>query len=152
VVYHLKAQETRGKGEERQRWKWYLTRRLYERGYAREDILHLFRFIDWVMRLPEELEEGFWQNVQQYEEKQRMRYVTSVERIGMKKGMEQGLLKATREAVVDVLEERFGGTPPTVVEAIQGMEDPSLLKSLLRRAATLGSLEEFEQALGGCTA
>jgi hypothetical protein len=153
VMTHLKAQETRGKGEERQRWKWYLTRRLYERGYAREDILHLFRFIDWVMRLPEELEEGFWRNVQQYEEEQRMRYVTSVERIGMRKGREQGLqqglLKATREAVMDALEIRFGGAPQSIVEAINGMEDPSLLKSLYRSAIALGSLEEFEQVLGG---
>jgi len=77
-----------------------------------------------------------------------MRYVTSIERIGMKKGT----LKATREAVVDVLEERFGRAPQSVVEVINGMNDPSLLKSLHRSAVSLGSLEEFEQVLGGCTA
>jgi len=143
VMAHLKAQETRGKGEERKRWKWYLTWRLYERGYARADVLNLFRFIDWVMRLPEELEASFWQEVEPYEEERRMRYVTSVERIGMKKG----ILKTAREAVVDALEVRFGGAPPSVVEVINGMEGPSLLKSLLRSAIALNSLEEFEQAL-----
>jgi hypothetical protein len=143
TMAHLKAQETRGKGEERKRWKWYLTRRLYERGYARADVLNLFRFIDWVMRLPEELEEGFRQEVEQYEEERRMRYVTSIERIGMKKG----ILQTAREDVIDVLETRFEEVPPSMAEVIQGMEDPSLLKSLLRQAATLGSLEEFEQAL-----
>ena len=29
--------------------KWYLIRRLYERGYSREEIIALFKFIDWVI-------------------------------------------------------------------------------------------------------
>ena len=33
-----------------------LTRRLYRRGWGKEDILKLYRFIDWVLTLPEELE------------------------------------------------------------------------------------------------
>jgi flagellar biosynthesis/type III secretory pathway protein FliH len=154
---HLKAQETRGKGEERKRWKWSLTRRLFERGYAREDVLNLLRFIDWVMRLPQELEESFWQEVEQYEEERRMRYVTSIERIGMKKGREQGLqqglqqglLQGARESVLVVLEARFGRAPQSVAKVIDGMEDPFLLKTLLQRATTLGSLEEFERTLYG---
>ena len=32
------------------RWKTHLARRLYERGYQRQDILELFRFIDWDTR------------------------------------------------------------------------------------------------------
>jgi hypothetical protein len=61
--------------------------------------------------------------------------------------MEKGILQTAREDVIDVLETRFEEVPPSMADAIQGMEDPSLLKSLLRQAATLGSLEEFEQAL-----
>ncbi len=49
---HLKANKTRVDDEDRKRWKLYLTKRLYELGYRREDIINLFRFIDWVMRLP----------------------------------------------------------------------------------------------------
>jgi hypothetical protein len=148
VMAHLKAQETRRDGDARRRWKFILTRRLYEQGYAREDILELFRFIDWVLVLPEELEKGFWQDMQQYEEERRMRYVTSVERIGMKKGMEQGILQTAREDVIDNLEGRFEQVPPALVEAIQGMDDPVLLKTLHRRAITVDSLAEFEQVLG----
>jgi len=36
----------------------------------------LFKFIDWVMRLPEELENSFWQKVIQYEEEKKMPYRT----------------------------------------------------------------------------
>jgi len=37
-------------------WKLRLIRRLYERGYARQDVLELLRFIDWVLTLPAGLE------------------------------------------------------------------------------------------------
>ncbi|MEH2178127.1 hypothetical protein [Nostoc sp.] len=65
------------------KWKLHLTKRLYKRGYQREDIINLFRFIDWVMRLPEELENSFWQEVTQYEEEKKMPYITSIERRGI---------------------------------------------------------------------
>ncbi len=45
---HIKAKETRQDNEVRKYWKLYLTKRLYERGYQKEDIIKLFRFIDWV--------------------------------------------------------------------------------------------------------
>ncbi|NJL90082.1 MAG: hypothetical protein HC916_10030 [Coleofasciculaceae cyanobacterium SM2_1_6] len=68
VVAHLKAQETRGNRLERKRWKLALVRRLYEQNYSRTEVINLFHFIDWVMSLPEELEQEFWQSVQQLEE------------------------------------------------------------------------------------
>ncbi|CDH44692.1 hypothetical protein BN874_1840005 [Candidatus Contendobacter odensis Run_B_J11] len=34
-----------------------LARSLYRRGYPRQEILELFRFIDWVLALPEFLED-----------------------------------------------------------------------------------------------
>ena len=56
VMAHLKASQTRSDREERLRWKLSLTRRLYQQGYQRQDIINLFSFIDWVMTLPENLE------------------------------------------------------------------------------------------------
>ncbi len=91
VMAHIKARETTKDSTERQRWKFALVRRLYEKGYDRQKITDLFRFIDWLMSLPEELEHLFWQELEQYEEKKAMPYVTSVERIGIKKGRQQGL-------------------------------------------------------------
>ena len=46
MMAHLKAREVRD-GAERKQWKLRLMRGLYERGYNREEILTLFRFIDW---------------------------------------------------------------------------------------------------------
>ncbi|MCI5148904.1 MAG: hypothetical protein D3916_05870 [Candidatus Electrothrix sp. MAN1_4] len=53
VMAHLKAQEIGVReGAERRRWKLYLIRILYDRGYRWEDVLQLFRFIDWLLILP----------------------------------------------------------------------------------------------------
>jgi len=65
----------------------------------RSPTAYRFRFIDWLMRLPEELEDRFWQELEQYEEEKTMPYVTSVERIGMKKGMQQGLQQGMQKGM-----------------------------------------------------
>ena len=93
---HLKAQETAGSHEARYRAKLALIRSLYRRGYQRSDILELFRFIDWVLALPEGLEDQLWTEIQQYDEEKRMRYVSSFERIAQKRGWRRGWRKGWR--------------------------------------------------------
>ena len=56
VMAHLQARATRRDPEGRLQWKLRLIRRLYERGYARQDVLEMLRFIDWVLTLPAGLE------------------------------------------------------------------------------------------------
>lgn len=50
----------------------------------------LYRFIDWLMRLPEDLEQRCFQELLEFEEAQRMPYITTAERIGIEKGLQQG--------------------------------------------------------------
>ncbi len=68
VMAHLKTRETHRDEESRKRWKIHLVRRLYEHGYSKGDIINLFHFIDWIMKLPEEVEESFWTEIHEYEE------------------------------------------------------------------------------------
>ncbi len=86
VLAHLKAIETRHDLQSRQAWKVRLIKGLYERGFDREDIRKLFRLIDWLMDLPEEFSEQFWDAIAQFEKERSMPYITSVERIGLSKG------------------------------------------------------------------
>ena len=74
-------------------------------------------------------------------------YVTSVERIGRQRGREEGILENAREAVMDILEVRFEQVPKFLENQIQEIEDPNRLKSLLRQAIQVASLEEFESLL-----
>ncbi|MDI6791482.1 MAG: hypothetical protein QME81_01250 [bacterium] len=129
--------------------KLYLIRKLYERGYKREEVEALFKFIDWVLQLSDEDEELIGEEIKQLEEVKKMPYVTSVERIGIKKGIQQGLLEDGREMISEALDERFGEVPFFVSDAVNRIEDRDVLKSLLRRAIRCASLEEFERALNG---
>ena len=79
------------------------------------------------------------------EEVKGMPYITTAERIGMRKGM----LEEAREMVLEALEERFGIVPEDVEKRIRRIGDRDILKRLLRYAIRCGSLEEFEERLAG---
>jgi hypothetical protein len=91
VMSHLKARATHGDPPSRLRWKMHLVRGLYEGGWERQDVLELFRFVDWVLALPAELAIRFDDEIKELERKKAMRYVTSIERSGHKRGLKEGL-------------------------------------------------------------
>ncbi|WP_242467782.1 DUF4351 domain-containing protein [Thiocapsa imhoffii] len=70
-------------------------------------MLSLYAFIDWVMRLPEPLEDDYHRAIQAIEEAEQMRYVTTAERIGMRKGMERGM-ESERTLLQRQARRRFG--------------------------------------------
>jgi hypothetical protein len=49
----------------------------------------LFKFIDWMMTLPLNLEGEFWQEYRNFEESRCTQYVTSVERLGIRQGINE---------------------------------------------------------------
>jgi len=96
VMAHLKTKETRNNVQARKEWKFRLTRRLYEEGYERQDILNLFRFLDWMLELPEELKQLFQAELAQYEQERQMPYITSIEQMAQereRKAIARRLLK-----------------------------------------------------------
>ena len=66
---------------------------------------------------------------------------------GMQQGIHTGILQKAREAVIEILEVRFEIAPASTVKIINDIDDPSVLKMLLKKAATANSLEEFKGAL-----
>jgi hypothetical protein len=111
VMAHLKAQETRNDGQQRKVWKFALTRRLYEQGYERQDILNLYRFIDWLLELPEGLEREFRQEIEQFEQERQMIYISSIERDAQR--------EAKREEIESLLVAKFGGIDPELARMIE---------------------------------
>ncbi len=75
VMAHLSAHQAR-EGNARKQAKLRRIRGLYTLGYSREDILELFRFIDWLLVLPEALEQECWAAFHHFEEEQHMPYIT----------------------------------------------------------------------------
>jgi hypothetical protein len=66
---------------------------LYQRRYERQDILELFRYIDWMLQLPKLLEEQLYQAIEAMEQEEQMPYVTAIERYAQARGEAQTLRK-----------------------------------------------------------
>ena len=86
IASHLRAQASAGSPDIRYRFKVELVRGLYEKHWKAEEVRSLFRFIDWVMDLPEPLELQFRQTLMQIEAEKGMPYVTSIERLAKIEG------------------------------------------------------------------
>ena len=144
VMAHLQTQMTRRKLQERYAAKFHLiTKVLYQRGYKRPDIVALYRFIDWMLHLPKELEQKLRLELDAFDTEKKMRYVTSFERLAM----EEGEQKNARKFIVTALETRFGRVSEAIVEAINQVEDMDELESLLRIAIVTSSLTDFQTTL-----
>ena len=135
--------------------RWRLTRRLYEEGFARPDVLTLYRLIDRLMILPHSLMVRFRQELFALEKDKNMPYVDTISRMcreeGLMEGLQSGLLTGrqegalirARESVIEALEVRFGEVPFSLRERIIGLDDLSALKTELRRAITVPNLDQF---------
>jgi hypothetical protein len=117
VMAHLKAQETRKNSQQRKLWKFTLTRRLHEQGYERRDILNLYRFIDWLLELPEGLELEFQQEIAQFEQERQMPYISSIERVAEQKGRQEG----ERSLVLRQLNRRVGTLPEMIQTQVEAL-------------------------------
>ena len=123
TLAHLLTQSTRQDMHARFAAKWKLVQLLYRRGWDKQQVIDLFSVLDWMMRLPEQLKRSLWHNIEVLEEQEKMRYVTSVEQIGIEKGMlqgmQQGLTQGRAEgaayALRRLLQKRFGPLPEDVL-------------------------------------
>jgi hypothetical protein len=124
---------------------------LYERGYTENDIIQLFRLFDWMMTLPESLQQSFDTKLKAYQEERQMPILSNIERRAMEAGRQEGILEGSletaRAAVLDVLTVRFEQVPSNLSERINKITDISQLRQLLQQAISISSLTEFEQLI-----
>jgi hypothetical protein len=145
IAAHLAAQSTGGDMEARHRLKWKLTRRLYERGYAKQDVLELFRLIDWFLVLPEERTVAFRRDLLKYEQEKSMPYVTSIERLGRQEGRQE----EAANLMVRLARKRFAGFAPEDEAAIRQLP-LAALERLGDALLDLASLADLRAWLTAC--
>jgi hypothetical protein len=149
VLAHLKAMETRRSPEERQAWKVRLVKGLYERGMDAEDVRQLFRFIDWVMTLPEARERLFWREITAYQQEKAMPFIDIAERVGREKGLEEGLKKGREEGrqegllagIEACLKLKFGAEGLRLMPELRELKDPQRLRAVLEAIPGAASQE-----------
>ena len=131
---HILTQKTRKKHQERYEAKLRLIRLLYERQWDKQRVIDLFSVVDWLLQLPEWLNSQVLQELETIEESKKVRYVTSVERIGMAKGIAEGRLEGRVEGRVEgesrllrrLLERRFGVLPEWASEQLISASEEQL--------------------------
>jgi hypothetical protein len=117
VMAHLAALNTRNDRNNRKEQKLALVQRLYEKGFAEQDVLNLIAFVDWMLTLPPNLEAEFKLEIQQLEAGRRMKYVTSFERSGIEIGKQQEALSF----VTRLLNRRLGNIDDTLLEQVRSL-------------------------------
>ncbi|NLC57993.1 MAG: transposase [Armatimonadetes bacterium] len=118
-----------------------LVRMLYERGYEAERIRKLFRAMELMMVLPSGLEDEFARELIRYEEEQAMPVLTQFERRALRKGRQEGRQEGQAEALLHLLERKFGQVDAASRERVVAAETGDL-RRWLERVLTAESLEE----------
>jgi hypothetical protein len=174
VLAHLEAHKARTDAD-RLDVKTRLVKMLCERGRGREDIMQLLRFIDWLIALPDDLEDEFDRRVEPLVKEESMPYVTSWERraerkgeqkgreqgieqgrelgkeegreLGKEEGMQLGLRSGLLEAIEIALDLRFGKEGLDLMPRVRAVASVEALRELKTAVRSSAGLEGFAAAL-----
>lgn len=140
VMAHLKTKATTSNLTAREQWKWHLTRLLYERGYNRKEIVDLYKVIDLMMALSQDLQLSFETKFTQFQEERKMPLLSNIEQRAIAR-----TAKETRQQdIIKLLQKRFGTLPESLIRSLQQIDDMSILEQLIIETITVNSLSEFQ--------
>jgi len=150
---HLLTRQTHGLPEQRYAAKLKLTRLLYKRGWDKRRIIDLFKVINWLMALPEELDRQLWKNIRKLERRHKMEWISPLEQSfidkGVKKGHRQGLAQGLEKGLEQGRQEgaRFGAAK--VLERLLETRFGPLPRALRKRIgeATVEQLYQWSEAV-----
>jgi predicted transposase YdaD len=97
VLAHLAEMETKKDLKARLLSKLDLTRLLFSKGYNRDTVLEVLKFIDWLLVLPRKLALEYRSEVYQLEEEKKMGYTTTFEQFAREEGMKIGRKEGRQE-------------------------------------------------------
>jgi len=154
VLAHLQTLATRRDFESRRAWKTRIVRALFDRGLSADEIRQLFRIIDWLMDLPEELATQFKVEMRRFEEERKMPYITSIERLAKEEGREEGREEVRVEyaeiaiqGIALALEAKFGAAGLALLPLLEGTQDLAKLRAVQQAIRSGLALEEVQSIM-----
>jgi hypothetical protein len=148
---HLAAQRTNQDSQARYDLKREITFGLYEFGHSQNEVVQLWRLVDWFLKLSESLKLAFHTELVHYEESKRMPYVSSAEEIGFEKGWVRGREDARHEGEVDLLvyflERKFGKLPSEVDDDLRSLQENAQIRRAMELAMDSPTLGQFQETL-----
>jgi len=146
VLAHQKALETRHQPVSRQQRKLQIVKGLLQGNWSKENIRQLFRLIDWIIALPEDLEKAFRSDLMAFEKEQQVEYLSSIERFAFTEGHEKGLGKGLLEGVSLLLDAKFGTAGSRLLRKVRNLKSPSELRAFaafLKNADTIDEVRDY---------
>ncbi|PDW01218.1 DUF4351 domain-containing protein, partial [Candidatus Viridilinea mediisalina] len=124
TLIHREAQATRHDPEERMRRKIARFRACLRQGYSAEDLRHLYRLLDQLMRLPPSIDEPVRATMRQIEQEERgmTPFVTSIERLAGAEGEARG----ERKVVLRLLERKLGSLSAALEAEVAALDTTQL--------------------------
>jgi hypothetical protein len=135
----IEALRTASDPEGRYVAKWRLVRNLYNLGYNAEKVREIFRLIDWMMQLRNDLDQKFEQELTVLEESLNMPYVTSVERIAESRGEARG----SANILLAMFARRWGPLPAEIERRVRQLP-VEVLSALGQATFDFRSLQDLQ--------
>ncbi|MBF2056481.1 MAG: DUF4351 domain-containing protein [Cyanobacterium sp. T60_A2020_053] len=149
IMAHLKTKAIVSNLKEREQWKWYLIRSLYDKGYSKLAIVKLFKFIDAMMTLPPLLQQSLNQKVITYEEEKTMALISPFELMAEERGLEKGLqqrIEQEKEFIIRLIQKKLGKINDDLKMQIKALNVDDL-ENLAENLFEMKSLDDLQQWL-----
>ncbi len=155
VLAHLKSRQTRHDEAARARAKLALILELMGRKLEPEVMRKWYRWLDWLLDLPPEVDKEIWLQVARQDKEKNMPYVTFAERYGMEKGLEKGLEQGRKEgerlgllkALRALLKLKFGEAGEALMPDLERQDDLATLRSVTDAVESAASPDDLRKLL-----
>ncbi|MCX6359198.1 MAG: cytosolic protein [Armatimonadetes bacterium] len=141
VAAHLAAVQAGRQPETRFARRKALYRDMRRMGVSQDQASALMTFMDWVLELPEELDDRFWSEVGEEEDEPNMKYMSRFEMKAMERGRREGLLEGLQLG----LELRFGKPGLEQMEELSRIDSLETLMRVKDALTTVSSPAELRR-------
>jgi hypothetical protein len=145
IMAHLKTKATTSNLREREQWKWYLIRSLYDKEYSKLEIVKLFKFIDAMMTLPVLLQQNLNQKIIKYEEEKVMPLVSPFEQMAEERGL-QKRIERDKELIIRQLTRKLGTINADLQTQVKALNIDDL-ETLAEDLFDMDSIDDLQQWL-----
>jgi hypothetical protein len=104
---------------------------------AAGDVRRLFDFIDWVLELPDPLDQLFREELAIFQQENQMPFLNTFQRAALQQGLLEGI-----EVALDV---KFGAEGLEMMPEIREIRDHDMLREILGKIKAAGSRDEVRR-------
>ncbi len=139
ILAHLDTMATTGDYETRMNRKLELTKNILRRGVGKKRVRLLYHLIDWMMQLPPECENRWYNQISPILKENDMPYVSTAVKVLVRRGN----IEAIKDMLPEILQLRFGMQGQEYGQTLQAFDDLDQLKKIRKAASDSRSFDEF---------